>query len=249
MLPNKVEFEERWEVSSGAATIIPMHSKWKAVGVSLSAGLDSALLLYLTVKTIQKHNLNVKVVPVSIEIYNKVKNIESTVAIIKKIKEITQFTNWGKHVKVIGSEAQARGIEKDLLFENTWNRLFYNWTIDFELNGITKNPPDEVRIGWKHDDYRQFNRDDPKSIYCGELNASPHAFVDKKDIIEHYINHNLVDELIPLTLSCDEDLDIIKKEKLSIPCGKCWWCSERRWGLESHNLSYEKSSPLNAYTE
>jgi 7-cyano-7-deazaguanine synthase in queuosine biosynthesis len=246
--PN-VEFEEMWEVSDGSATIIPMNSKWKAIGVQVSGGLDSAVLLYLTVKTIQKHNLDVKVVPISLEIYNKAKNLESSRAVIQKVKDITGFKNWGESVEAIGKPSQAEFIGKNSFFSSVINTLFLKKAIDFEINGVTKNPPLEVCKDFKFNEYREFARDNPRTIYNGMRNASPHAFVDKKGIVEHYINHNLVDEIIPLTLSCDEKLDIIIKNDWPIPCGTCWWCRERRWGLESHNLDYQKYSPLNAYTK
>lgn len=243
----KVEFEERWEVSGGAATIIPMNSEWKAIGVQVSGGLDSTILLYLTAKTIQKHNLNTKIVPISLEIHNKAKNLGSARAVIEKVKELTGFDNWGESVEAIGRPDQAKGRGKEGFFSSTITRLFVTETIDFEISGITKNPPIEVCKDFKYNEYRELVRDNPDSIYKGRENAMPHAFVDKAGIVEHYVNHGVVDELIPLTLSCDENLDIIVKHNWPIPCGTCWWCCERRWGLESHGLNFEKYSPLNAY--
>lgn len=243
----RVEFEERWEVSNGAATIIPMNRNWKAIGVQVSGGLDSTILLYLTVKTIQKHNLNTKIVPISLEIYNKAKNLNSARAVISKIKELTGFDNWGESIEAIGNKDQAKGQGKESFFSSTITHLFSKGIIDFEISGITKNPPLEISKNFKYNEYREFERDAPTSIYKGRENAMPHAFVDKKGIVEHYVNHNVVDELIPLTLSCDENLDIITKRNWPIPCGTCWWCCERRWGIESNGFNYEKYSPLNAY--
>lgn len=248
-LPPNVEFEERWEVSNGAATIIPMNSNWKAIGVQVSGGLDSAMLLYLTVKTIQKHNLNTKIVPISLEIYNKAKNLGSARAVIAKVKELTGFDNWGETVEAVGNKSQAEFNGKASFFTSVISGLFEKRIIDFEINGVTKNPPLDVSQHFKYNEYREFNRDSATTIYNGIQNASPHAFVDKKGIVEHYINHNIVDDLIPLTLSCDEKLDIIVNRNWPVPCGTCWWCCERRWGLESNGFNYDKYSPLNAYTE
>ena len=242
-----VEFEERWEASSGAATIIPMNSSWNAIGVQVSGGLDSALLLYLTVKTIQKHNLSVKVVPISLEIHNKAKNLGSSRAVIAKVKELTGFTNWGEIVEAIGNEEQAKFEGKDQFFTDVLTSVFERGIIDFEINGVTKNPPLEVCNDFKYNEYRQFSRDNATSIYNDVKNASPHAFMTKKDIIELYISHGIIDDLADLTLSCDEMLDIIERNNWPIPCGSCWWCRERRWGLESNGLNYEKYSPLNAH--
>lgn len=243
----KVEFEERWPVSSGAATIIPMNSKWSGVGVQLSGGLDSAILLYLTIKTIQKYNLNVKVVPISLEIYNKAKNLGSARAVISKITELTGFTNWGEIVEAIGDETQAAGKGKMEFFTSVLTDVFSRELVDFEFNGVTRNPPLEVCSDFKYNEYREFDRDNPETIYNGPENASPHAFMTKKDIVELYVIHGVLDDLAALTLSCDENLDNIISNQWNIPCGTCWWCRERRWGFESNNLNYEKYSPLNAY--
>ena len=242
-----VEFEETWETLTRAATIIPMNSKWKAIGVQVSGGLDSAILLYLTVKTIQKHNLDVKIVPISFEIYNKAKTLSSARAVIDKVESLTGFTNWGERVEVVGNEAQAEFEGKAELFTSVITDLFKRGITQFEINGVTRNPPIDVCKHFKSNDYREFVRDDPSSIYNGKENASPHAFVDKQGIVEHYIIHGVLDELAPLTLSCDEKLSEIVAHNWPVPCGTCWWCSERRWGFESNGLNYNKYSPINAH--
>ncbi len=244
--PN-VEFEERWEVSGGNATIIPINTKWKNVGVQVSGGLDSAILLYLLVKTLQKHNLDIKIIPISLEIHNKAKNLGSSRAVIAKIKELTGFQNFGESVEVIGNERQAKFEEKDEFFLSVIRNLFFTEQIDYNLNGVTRNPPLEVCKDFKFNEYREFIRDNPQTIYNSPTNASPHAFMTKKDIIELYIIHGVLDELAGLTLSCDEHLDVIQRNSWDIPCGTCWWCSERRWGLESNGINYERYSPTNAY--
>jgi hypothetical protein len=242
-----IEFEEHWKVSSGAATIIPMNSAWKAIAIQVSGGLDSTILLYLTVKTIQKYNLDIKIFPVSLEIYNKAKNLGSSRAVIAKVQELTGFTNWGEIVEVIGDETNWRDQGKADFFSQVLRDLFERELIDFEFKGVTKNPPLEESKDFKYNEFRQFDRDNPTTIYNSRHNASPHAFMNKKDIVELYIKHGVLDELAALTLSCDENLDIIIRNGWDVPCGTCWWCCERRWGLESNGLVYEDYSPLNAY--
>lgn len=243
--PQTVEFEEVWETITRAATIIPMSSKWKAIGVQVSGGLDSAILLYLTVKTIQKHNLDVKIVPISLEIHNKAKTLKSARAIVDKVESLTGFTNWGERVEVVGDETQAEFEGKDNFFISVITDLFERKVIQFEINGVTRNPPIEICQDFKSNEYRERVRDNPDGIYTGRENACPHAFVDKKGIIEHYIKHGVLDDLAALTLSCDEQLHEIVKHNWPVPCNECWWCRERRWGFESNGLSYEKYSPVN----
>ena len=47
-----VEYE--FTADSGASTIVPLGKDWHTVGVQVSGGLDSALLLFLTTKAIQE---------------------------------------------------------------------------------------------------------------------------------------------------------------------------------------------------
>lgn len=250
MIENKnVEFEERWEVSSGAATIIPMNREWRAIGIQVSGGLDSAILLFLTVKTIQKHNLSTKIVPISLEIHNKAKNLGSARAVLDTVKRLTGFTNWGETVEAVGGEHEWKGQGKEDFFTRVISKLFIEEKIDFDLNGITRNPPLEVCKDFKFNSYRELGRDNPSTIYNGPTNASPHAFMTKKDIVELYIKHGVLDELASCTLSCDENLDVITRNDWNIPCGICWWCAERKWGFRSNNIIYEKYSPKNAYSK
>jgi hypothetical protein len=243
------DFEEEFSAESGNSTIIPLGKNWKTVGIQVSGGLDSALLLYLTTKAIQKNNLNLKIQPISVFIPSKVKNIASTEAIVVKIRELTgaDFINNGLIVDMPFEETTTQDGRKDQFFKNIIRNLFIDRKIDFEFNGNTKNPPDSARVGWKNDEYRQKNRDAASSIYNASCSASPHFNMNKADIINLYLKHNIFDEIAPLTCSCDENISLVHKLKLNVPCGSCWWCEERRWGFESNNvedpaltLSYEE---------
>jgi hypothetical protein len=243
------EIEEEFTADSGNSTVIPLGKFWKTVGIQLSGGLDSALLLYLTTKAIQKNNLDIKIQPISVFIPSKVKNIASTEAIIEKVRELTgvDFINDGLIFDMPFNETTTHDGKKDQFFINTIRNLFFEDKITFEFNGNTKNPPDEARIGWKNDEHRQKNRDAAESIYTSSHSASPHYNMDKADIINLYLKHNIFDEIVPLTCSCDENIDVVHEHELNVPCGSCWWCEERRWGFESNNV--EDPAPILTYHE
>lgn len=78
---------------------------------------------------------------------------------------------------------------------------------------------------------------------------NPWQTVNKKFIADQYKKYGLTDTLLPLTRSCEsrpemffKDYDkrvgpnIVSGQDLSdfeTPCGKCWWCLERKWAFGS----------------
>jgi len=246
-----VEFEETFTADSGHSTIIPLNSEWKAVGIQLSGGLDSALLLYLTTLAIQKHNLDVKIQPLSVFIPSKVKNIASTVKIIDTIREITGDTTIiqdGMVFRMPMEETSTQDGKKDGYFVKMIRQQFHDGVVSFEFNGNTKNPPDEARVGWKNDQHRQKNRDHAESIYNSMHSASPHYGMDKADIINMYLKYpELYEKVAPLTCSCDENVSVVDQNRTTVPCGNCWWCEERNYGFSSNGV--EDPAPILTYEE
>lgn len=245
----RADLEETFTADSGSSTIIPLGKNWKTVGIELSGGLDSALLLYLTTLAIQRHKLDIRIQPISIFIPTKAKNIVATNAIINKVKELTDanFINDGIVINMPLSETSSDDGKKDNFFKTSLLKMFKDGIIDFDLNGNTKNPPAAIRKHFKHDNLRQKNRDTAISIYNATTSASPHYNMDKHDIVNLYIKYNLIHELATLTISCDENIDIVKEYKTTVPCGSCWWCHERSWGFKSNNV--EDPAPILTYEE
>lgn len=243
------DLEIEFTADSGNSTIIPLGKDWHTVGIQVSGGLDSALLLFLTTKAIQESGLDIKIQPLSVFIPTKVKNIASTVAIIDKIRDITgaDFIQDGLVFDMPMEETTTHDGKKDQFFVNMIRNMFYDGKINFEYNGNTKNPPDEARRGWKNDEFRQKNRDNASSIYNTSHSASPHYNMTKADIINLYIKYNLIDEVAPLTCSCDENIAVVHEYEHNVPCGSCWWCRERSWGFESNNV--KDPAPILSYLE
>jgi hypothetical protein len=244
-----IDVEERFTADSGHSTIIPLSNKWKTLGIQVSGGLDSALLLYLSTIAIQKHNFDIKIQPISVYIPTKAKNIVSTNSIIDKIREITNasFINDGLILNMPLSEATHIDNKKNIFFNSQIRMLFDQGIINFDFNGNTQNPPESIRKYFKNDETRQKNRDDAQSIYNSRTCASPHYMMDKADIINLYLKHNIFKDISPMTISCDENIDIIHKHQLTVPCGRCWWCSERKYGHDANNV--EDLSPTLTHEE
>ena len=232
------DVEVEFKADSGSSTIVPLGKNWHTVGIQVSGGLDSALLLFLTAKSIQQTGLDINIQPISVFIPTKVKNIAATDAIIDKVRDLTgaRFINDGLIFDMPVEETSTSDGKKDQYFVNMIRDLFHSGSISFEYNGNTKNPPDEARVGWKNDEHRQKNRDSAASIYTTTHSASPHYNMDKADIINLYIKYNLLNDLAPLTCSCDENIAIVHRYKTTVPCGNCWWCEERNYGFNSNNV-------------
>lgn len=233
-----VEYEIKYTVSSGNSTIIPLNSTWNSILIQVSGGLDSAILTYLTAKTIKDYNLDVKIRPFSVEVPTKVKNLSSSRNVISKITELLDFHQWMPTEEFYMPIELSYQPNKDRQFINFLSSVLEDGNSQFEFNGNTKNPPSDVRSSFKNDQYREYGRDNRTTIYNGPDSASPHAMMDKKDIVELYVMYDLIDTLAPLTLSCDENIETIKSYNLPVPCGECWWCRERDWGLKSNNITH-----------
>ena len=224
-----------YESLEGTSTIIPYSETWERILVQVSGGLDSALMLYLISKTLNELGSKTKIIPTSFEVPTKAKNLGSARAVIKKIKELLGAQNFLDSVEVHIPIEHCTLENKDRFFRETLVKLKKEKNLSFEFNGNTKNPPEDVRKYFRDNDDRQFYRDNRTTIYNSARSASPHAFVTKKGIVQLYRKHGILEELSPLTLSCDMDIQEIEERNLPIPCGECWWCRERRWGFESNN--------------
>jgi 7-cyano-7-deazaguanine synthase in queuosine biosynthesis len=222
----------------GNSTIIPYSKEWKHVGLMTSAGLDSSLLLFLLAKTFKDLNLNIQITPICYILPTK--PAADIKRIIKVIKDLTGYEHINKVRIFVVPKRDCWAPFKDKYMLKNNERLYFKYKFDKVFNGDTLNPPAEVRSKWPNDNKRSLWRDKIDSIYTGAISVSPHAFMNKKDIISLYKEFDLLETLAPLTLSCDETFEFLKHNNVSAPCNTCWWCRERMWAFEYNGLDYEK---------
>lgn len=180
----------------------------QTVGVFLSGGADSALLLYLLTHLYPDQ----KIVLLTIASEDKQYNVRHALDVIEFIKKHNEPTNILDHVVVIAPDQSQR---KDMRNRQV-ALLTEKYGIDFWYSGKTKNPGVELEC---HEE-RKLERDADLQEWsdCGTV-TNPFYGVDKSHLLEIYRERNLM-RLFSLTISC---------EKSAIPCGDCWWCHERNW--------------------
>lgn len=118
------------------------------------------------------------------------------------------------------------------------------------FNGVTANPPELIgQEYWgssnvfgedvwecreKHRDWdlrcerTEVDYDEKRNI----IHCNPFIKFHKGHVAELYIKYKLIDNLLPLTRSCEGwtyMTDGFTKE-----CGECWWCMERDWAFNEY---------------
>lgn len=213
---------------------IPKHVK--RIGVSMSGGADSAILCYLLAKQIKEQNLTIKLHPISAIFAVRpwsYDHARMAIGVIKKELQINDI--FGQHYKFdVNLEECPSDEEKEKHFDHVISFLIMNEMIDHLYSGKTKNPSHEIMSKF-YDQQPQIDRNNPteKNVYKAGIETVPWAMVDKAFTIGLYKQYNLLNTLLPVTRSCEGDKVITNN--FTKECGKCWWCEERNWALQSIN--------------
>lgn len=217
---------------------IPPQSK--NIIVNVSGGVDSALLLYITVKYLQKNlpdaNLNV------LTCANKAKmywNGTRASSVVNYVLTKTSFNKFNTHYTFYRPE------QENQYFIDMETKLWDSGFIDTRIEGTTKNPPAHVKVIRSDGEkilLREYGgniekRNNPTKLQCKTIEESnkighlisPWINVDKSFIADQYKKFNLNDELLPLTRSCEARPE--KHKHFDQPCGMCWWCLEKKWAF------------------
>lgn len=192
------------------------------VGVTVSGGADSAILLYFILKMTSN--------PVYIfSVVNQFKlgtNAKCSIDVVSKCAELTGNYNFTHILEYTPMQT------KENLF-NTPRKFLKNGSISYLYTGVTKNPPDNVTETFKRQTSESVHRD--PSVTRTEIHENfimPWTNVDKQTVRRIYENYNLLESLFPLTRSCEWSTNMKNVENPGTGhCGECWWCEERLWGF------------------
>ena len=216
------------------------------IAVGSSIGTDSTIVLYLTALYLpdkkiipyciiesqfpkQKENL-LKIVDY---LRSKLPNKNLTEPLFDYVDYNTYGSKWrlkaieypGKFPKMKkGHEGQA----KTLANRYYTHKRFVKGDIDYLVSGTTSNPPIEVlkEIGCDYEEERS-NR---KTPIISRGHYLPFHHIDKRFIAELWKKYDLM-EIFNLTISCINCPLYEDYYSETIPCKKCYFCSEKKWAF------------------
>jgi hypothetical protein len=210
----------------------------KKIGIHLSGGADSAILLYVLCKYIKDNNLDITVLPITSCVLAKPIMIEGTFRVTNKVKELFNYDI----PFLLDNFLYYRG-RKIFKFESVANlSLLKEGVVDMIIAAGTSFAPEE--------ELRKNNMwDDRPEWRSAELNQSSYEYiipgnekyfiykpfnkVDKRFTAELYDQYGVRDTLFPVTKSCIAKFS--KSNGWSKPCKTCWWCKERFWAFGAYD--------------
>lgn len=194
------------------------------VGVFVSGGLDSALILYYALKKYTANRIHIFTVAVGSKEQLGPKH---AIDVVNKCVDLTGNRNVEQHISYVYEKTLQPFNLPDLAKE-----YLYRGDIDVLFFGVNENPPEEVTVEWPGGPNLVTDLRDPneeKSEFPWEGWITPWININKKEIAKMYEDEGLMHSLFPLTRSCIKRPEDTGK----LHCGECWWCKEREWGFGS----------------
>ena len=241
-----VDATSEWIIPNSQGDIrIYMPGDWTII-MKLSGGSDSAILAYMLAKYRHDFNPNLKFVFVS----SVNRNLPYQYEFAKKVVEyIDSVYPLGDYVHLHNENRGGEFYKQDqntLTFplHQQYNEKTLQWV------GITCNPPvNEMKKFGMYTDERVIERD-PENNHNWVVHEQERApgiykfnrpFInhDKRGVAELYTTLGVLDDLFPLTRSCEEPTHDFSKH-----CGKCWFCLERKWGYGTLDPKREKQNEI-----
>lgn len=205
------------------------------IGLRISGGTDSSMLLYLMAIFKRDYRPDINLFPMTVvnpfkpyqEIYSQ--------QVINKVTELTG-------VKIENLFAVCPTLEdKDqfgLMQKHATKKWWTTVKLDFHMIGETKNPPSEDNAKFVYDDgggpdpRRDGLVDQDAVVILTDhlkfrlLKMRPFRNIDKKGVAELYEKFGITNTLFPITRSCEKHTTNFSKH-----CEECWFCKEREWGF------------------
>jgi 7-cyano-7-deazaguanine synthase in queuosine biosynthesis len=197
----------------------------KNIGLWLSGGVDSTLILYFLCKFItETKTFDKKIFPIIAVQTDNVnsKCEEKTLLIIEQIKMMYPEVkiNLLERMTYSRSPNELTRVVKQMKLRVRSKMFIKKHNLDILIQGPTMNPSENIGKSYST---RDTYRDKPQIEY---REYYPWWNVDKKFTAFQYQKYNLMQNLFTLTESCIED-----REKKSFPCKECFWCEEKYWAF------------------
>ena len=185
------------------------------IGISLSGGADSSLLLYILMSN---HTGPIHAFTCASE--KKLKaSARVSQQVVQRAIELTGNDKVVHHTWYVKEQTN-----EDL--KSTVNSYMTLGLFNSRYVAVTANPPADIADGFTAINTQQQVRDPLVRRLTKSGNVyKPFTNTNKKRIGEMYTELEITDSLFPVTRSC-ESLDRDQGH-----CGRCWWCQERMWGF------------------
>lgn len=224
--------------TSGQTIDFEIPEQYKKIAVNCSGGADSSILLLMVIQYLIDNNRDDVTVSVSTCSNDKKGrwNGRKAADVIDYVLRKTNFRNFDMHY------TYYRDVQSESYFHEVESKLFSDGRIDLFISGVTCNPPTGAMVVDKNNKVvylademlpERTGTDHP-TWYLNGSHAfyTPFANIDKRFIASMYSSYD-ADDLLDTTRSCESipnETDDIKLFETT-PCGKCWWCLERKWAF------------------
>jgi tRNA(Ile)-lysidine synthase TilS/MesJ len=221
---------------------IELPAEIKKVGVMMSGGADSALLLYLYAKYMKEERNDISIIPVIIDTWERPNYVTFP-------EKIIAFVEKELSVKIQKMQVSDPVLLKDKL--KTEKKLlkycYESNIIECHVNGITNapsikelpypynmtleyDPAKPMPMGQYWNRLRLSKKIKPEIKYeNNQIFVTPIFNINKKSIVEIYKKFNLFETLWYLTSGCDNRTTYEED-----PCKYCFFCYERNWATGSY---------------
>jgi hypothetical protein len=210
----------------------------KRIGITLSGGADSAILLYILCKYIKDNNLDITILPITSCVLAKPVMIEGTFRVTNKVRELFNYDipflldNFlyyrGRKVFEYDLYAQVSLLKEGVVDYLMGAGTTYASEEELKKHDMWEDRPEYRAIDYVPSEYENLiPGNDSYKIY------KPFLRVDKKFVAEMYEQYGVLETLYPVTKSCIASFSV--SHGWSKPCKTCWWCKERFWAFGSYD--------------
>tara|TARA_B100000424_G_scaffold208972_1_gene166303 strand:- start:1367 stop:2041 length:675 start_codon:yes stop_codon:yes gene_type:complete len=214
--------QDNWEID--------LPTSMNTLGLKISGGADSAIVCYMVAKYVTQERSDITIHPITAVASTKPFQQIHADKVLRKVESMTGIKFATHQYRTIDSTTVENYINQqaDLV-----NDVYASQGLQKHFSGLTANPTAEDApelYDGAHalpGSYGVNDIDRSKSTQKKDNTFRPLINVDKKGVAEHYTRLGVLEDLFPLTRSCEEDNVYTFEEH----CGNCWFCRERKWGF------------------
>ena len=223
-----------------------INPSWQRIGISISGGVDSALLSFLICSNTNAdiHFTNQirlwRTRPWQEHVADQVidwfkKRFSNKFYIHKNL--IPPELEWADKGPTIIDEYGKLKSGNQIILRSHNEYVAHKYKLDALYGGLNQNPDIPINGSLNERDKENITIP-PFFMHNGVAICHPFVYTKKDWIIKQYYE-NKIEDLLNLTRSCEGEFDDIDyktyKAGDSVPeCGYCFWCKERAWAIEQN---------------